>query len=139
MAKKTHRQTNPDAPFDEAVLEKARQIASGYQFVIRPSGTLGYVGRTLELPLVLADGGNPEECLKATMFAVETAVATMLENGQTPPVTTSRRVEQINIRLTSEEKLLLEEECRRKGFRGLSDFVRTAALAEASGTVSRQK
>ncbi|MDM8006245.1 MAG: hypothetical protein QUV05_08885 [Phycisphaerae bacterium] len=138
-AKRTRRQVNPDAPFDENLLEKARQIASGYQFVIRPSGTLGYVGRTLELPLVLADGRNPEDCLKATMFAVETAVATMLESGQPPPVTASRRVEQINIRLTSEEKLLLEGESQRKGFRGLSDFVRAAALAEASGIASRDK
>jgi predicted RNase H-like HicB family nuclease len=114
-------------------LEKARQIASGYRFILRPSDNLGYVGRTLELPLVLADGRTPEECLRATMFAVQTAIATMLESGQTPPASASRRTEQINIRLTSEEKVLLEEECQRKGFRGLSDFVRATALAEASG------
>jgi uncharacterized protein (DUF1778 family) len=39
--------------------------------------------------------------------------------------------EQINVRLTPEEKLLLEEMARSKGFRGISDFVRSASLANA--------
>jgi uncharacterized protein (DUF1778 family) len=60
----------------------------------------------------------------------------MLERGQAPPAAAGRRTEQVNIRLTPEEKLTLEEESERKGFRGLSDFVRAAALASASGASS---
>ena len=60
-----------------------------------------------------------------------TAVAYMLEVGEVPPAAASenKRTEQINIRLTVEEKLLLEERARSKGFRGISDFVRSASLA----------
>ncbi len=129
---------NVDAPFDADVLKKARRIAAGYRYILRPSETLGYVGRTLELPLVVADGSTPNVCLRATQFAVETAVATMLERGDTPPESAGRRTEQINIRLTSEEKVILEEASQRKGFRGLSDFVRAVALAEVGGATPRK-
>lgn len=128
-----------DTPFDPAILGRAKEIASGYRLIIRPSDSLGYVGRALELPLVFAHGGTPEECLKRALFAVETAVATMLERGETPPVTATRRTEQINVRLTSEEKLILEEESHRQGFRGLSDFVRATALVQAAGTTLLKK
>lgn len=111
------------------MLNNARHIAAGYRYILRPSESLGYVGRTLELPLVLADGPTPEDCLQATKFAVETAIATMLERGETPPMSTGRRSEQINIRLTAEEKLILEEESQRQGYKGLSDYVRAVALA----------
>lgn len=57
----------------------------------------------------------------------------MLERGQMPPTSVSRRSEQINIRLTSEEKLLLEEESQRNGYKGLSDYVRAVALAGTAG------
>jgi hypothetical protein len=36
------------------------------------------------------------------------------------------------VRLTSEEKAILESTARRKGFEGLSDFLRAAAM-EAGG------
>ena len=41
------------------------------------------------------------------------------------------RTEQVNVRLTSEEKLLLEEAAKNKGSRGLSDFIRTTTLANS--------
>jgi uncharacterized protein (DUF1778 family) len=55
----------------------------------------------------------------------------MIESGQTPPAPASenKRTEQINVRLTPEEKLTLEEAARSKGYRGISDFVRSASLA----------
>jgi uncharacterized protein (DUF1778 family) len=59
-----------------------------------------------------------------------TAVATMLEDGDTPPPPASdaMRSEQVNVRLTAEERLALETAAQRHGFRGLSDFIRNAAL-----------
>jgi uncharacterized protein (DUF1778 family) len=36
---------------------------------------------------------------------------------------------QLNIRLTTSERQCLEEAARREGFRSISDFVRTSALA----------
>jgi uncharacterized protein (DUF1778 family) len=57
----------------------------------------------------------------------------MLEDGQVPPAPASeqKRTEQVNVRLTTEERLLLEEAAHNKGFRGISDFVRTTSLAQA--------
>jgi uncharacterized protein (DUF1778 family) len=57
----------------------------------------------------------------------------MLEQGQSPPPPASEemRVEQVNVRLTAEEKLALETAAQSKGYKGLSDFVRAAALTAA--------
>jgi uncharacterized protein (DUF1778 family) len=53
-----------------------------------------------------------------------------LENGQRPstPAREGARTAQVNVRLTSEEKTLFEAAAKRKGFSGLSDFVRAAAM-----------
>jgi len=61
------------------------------------------------------------------------AVAYLLEEGQRPPTpaTDGRRTMQVNIRLTAEEKALLEVTAQRKGFSGLSDYVRAAAIEVA--------
>jgi len=58
------------------------------------------------------------------------AVATMIECGQRPPQPASagRRVEQVNVRLTAEEKLLFTNAARNLGFKGISDFIRSTAL-----------
>jgi predicted RNase H-like HicB family nuclease len=122
-----------DRDFDPAVLQRAREITMGYRLMIQPADGPGFIGRSVELPGVMAGGMTHEECVRAVVAATETAVATLLEMGQEPPVPASakRRTEQINIRLTSEEKLLLEEESQRKGFRGISDFVRAAVLNQA--------
>jgi uncharacterized protein (DUF1778 family) len=37
----------------------------------------------------------------------------------------------VNIRLSSDEQLFLEDAARRAGFRGLSDYLRSVALARA--------
>jgi hypothetical protein len=82
----------------------------------------------------MSDGKTPDECVRNTRDILTTAVAYLLETSQVPPVPASenKRTEQINIRLTVEEKLRLEEAARSKGFRGLSDFVRNASLASAT-------
>lgn len=90
-----------------------------------------YYGRGLEMPSVMAEGKTPDDCVAATREALTIAVAYLLESGQTPPSPASegKRSEQVNIRLTAEEKLMLEEAARRKGFRGISDFIRSTSLS----------
>jgi predicted RNase H-like HicB family nuclease len=121
-----------DRPFDPAILRRAREIAEGYQIILNFEDGL-YYGRGLELPNAMNHGKTPDECVKATRDILTTVVAYMLECGQTPPSSASenKRTEQINVRLTPEEKLLLEEAARSKGFRGISDFVRSASLEHA--------
>ena len=57
-------------------------------------------------------------------------VAVMLEAGDAPPLpmTDESRDQQVNIRLTAREKLRIEGAAQRSGFRGVSDFIRAAAL-----------
>lgn len=93
----------------------------------------GFVGSSVELPFVMADGPTREECLAATEGALVAAVATLLERGETPPSRASegKREQQINLRVSAHEKFLLEEAARKAGFRSVSDFIRTAALESA--------
>ena len=111
----------------------ARQVAEQYQVILTQEEGEWY-GRGLELPHVFADGQTPAECLANTRQALESAVAYMLEQEQRPPAPAREgvRTEQVNVRLTAEEKILLETAGRRKGFTGLSDFVRSAALESAN-------
>ena len=117
-----------DRPFDKAVLGDARRIADQYRIVLeREPG--GFLARSIEMPNVLVHGSSPNQCEKKAREALRVAVATMLEQGRTPPLAANKRSAQVNVRLTVEEKLLLEETAKREGFRGLSDFIRHLALA----------
>lgn len=129
--KKRPGQTNLRKPFDPAVLSKARDLAASYQVLIwLEDGE--YFGRGLELPFTLADGKTPEECFDNVREAMTGTVAHMLERNETPPAPASDagRTEQVNIRLSRREKLLMEESARAKGFRGIADYVRARVLSE---------
>lgn len=115
---------------------KAAKLAEQYTVIMAPeeddSGRF-YFGRTLEMFFVMADGKTPEACVEQVMEATTFAIATMLEKGERPPVPASdeKRSLQLNVRLTAAEKFRIEEAARRAGFRGVSDFVRAAALDKA--------
>ncbi len=123
-----------DASFDAGVWKRAGEIASGYRLIIQKEPDVGYLGRSVEMPMVMADGKTVAKCAAETIEALTVAVAVMLETGQKPPVpnTSEKRTAQVNIRVTEEEKLRLEEAAQRQGFRGISDYIRSAALKEAS-------
>ena len=117
-----------DRPFDKAVLGHARRIADQYRMVLeREPG--GFMARSIEMPNVIVHGSSPNQCEKKAREALRIAVATMLEQGRTPPAAANKRTAQVNVRLTAEEKLLLTETAKREGFKGLSDFIRHLALA----------
>jgi len=127
------RELRPDRPFDPRILKRARDISRTCTIVLQPDPKLGYLGRSVEFPYAMDDGRTPGECVRKTRQALVAVVATMLEQGQVPPAPAieSNRSEQVNIRLTAEEKFLLEETARARGFRGLSDYMRATALAGA--------
>lgn len=120
-----------DRPFDPKIIERARAIVSRYRIVLEPHEKLGYIGSAIEMPNGFADGKTPEQCVAATREALTFAVATMIEMGKRPPVDRGQRSMQVNIRLTAHEKLILEDAAARRGFRGISDFLRTAALEKS--------
>ena len=90
-----------------------------------------WYGHGLELPDVMADGSTVGVCVKKTREALTTAVATMMELGRTVPIPANegRRTEQINVRLSIIEKVLLQTFARTHGYRGVGDCLRSTALA----------
>ena len=100
-----------------------------YQIIVECEAGEWY-GRGLELPHVYGDGPTPAACIDNTRQALAAAVACILEQGQVPPTPAKhgKRTTQVNVRLTAEEKAILESTARRKGFEGLSDFLRAAAM-----------
>jgi predicted RNase H-like HicB family nuclease len=127
-------------PFDNAVIQQARALAERYQIVLAFEDGEWY-GHAMEMPDVMADGKTPDECVAHTREALAAAVATMLEQGLVPPVAAQQgqRTEQVNIRLTVEEKAFLESTAKASGYRGISDFVRSSALEATRGAgVSRR-
>lgn len=118
-----------DDPFSAQVLKEAGRIASEYHVVVHFEEGHWY-GRSLELPNVFGDGKTADGCIQDTQEAPRGAVACLLEQGQRPPAAAREgtRTQQVNVRLTVEEKAVLETTAKRKGFKGLSDFLRAAAL-----------
>ena len=119
------------APFERGVLEAAKRIADAYDLILRHEDREWY-GHALEYPEAMGDGKTVDACVRATRQALLVAVATMLEAGQSPPppAREGHRSAQVNVRLTPEEKAVLESRAKAKGFRGLSDFIRTVVLTE---------
>jgi predicted RNase H-like HicB family nuclease len=120
-------------PFAPEVLRRARGLAEQYRLVISPEPGVGYFGHALELPSAMGDGKSVDACARAVLEAATVAVATMIERGEKPPApsTEGRRDQQVNLRLTAEEKMRLEAAAGRDGFRSLSDYIRASALDRA--------
>jgi hypothetical protein len=105
-----------------------------YCITLRRDPDVGCVGSSLELPTVFADGASPQLCVAETVDALVATVATMLEKKLHPPApaNTGKREQQINLRVSTREKAVLEDAARRDGFRSVSDFTRNAALEACS-------
>ena len=128
------RKLDPRRPFDPAVLDRAGRLAAQYKLVIWFEDGEWY-GRGLEVPDAMNDGRTSDECILNVRDILTTHIAAMIERGETPPAPSIEQVrsEQVNIRLTPEEKLAMEIAAQRQGFRGLSDYVRAAGVAKATG------
>jgi predicted RNase H-like HicB family nuclease len=122
-----------DRPFDPAVWSEAERLVRQYQVVLHCEDDHWY-GRGLEFLQVFADGDTADECVAETRKAMQGVVAFLIESGRSPPAPAREgaRHQQVNVRLTAEERLLFESAARRKGFAGLSDFFRSAATKEAA-------
>jgi predicted RNase H-like HicB family nuclease len=108
---------------------KAKEIATQYQVILSFEDGHWY-GRGLELPNIHGDGKTVSQCVENTREALAGCVAYLLKEGRRPPTPAREgtRTAQVNVRLTAEEKALLESTAKRKGYSGLSDFIRAAAI-----------
>jgi predicted RNase H-like HicB family nuclease len=112
-------------------IARAKPIADKYQIVISfQDGE--YYGRGVELPFAFGDGKTVERCARNTREAFVAAVASLLQDGYTPPAPASegKRDQQVNVRLSSEEKLLLETKAKQSGAAGISEYIRAVALTK---------
>ena len=118
-------------PFAKSVLAKARAVAGRYKVIVEFEEGRWY-GHGLEMPTVFGDGRTVQAAVADTREALVTAAAYLLEKGRPPPAPAreGHRSVQVNVRLTPEEKAVLDSRAKAKGFRGLSDFIRTSVLAE---------
>lgn len=116
-------------PFNKNVLDAAKKIAEKYEVIISFENGEWY-GRGLEMPNVFGDGKTPNECVENTREGLISTVAHLMEQGEVIPAPASegKRTEQVNIRLTVEEKIILSASARSQGFQGLADFIRAKAL-----------
>jgi predicted RNase H-like HicB family nuclease len=132
MKRSVKKRIDVNRPFDPGILREAKRIAARYRLIVEPDPEAGFLGRVAELPGVFADGKTQADCVRMLVFAAETTVATYLEEKKSAPspISDVQRREQVNIRLTPEEKAMLSAASERKGFKGISDFVRSAALRE---------
>lgn len=105
-------------------------LASEYQIILKTHPRGGFVGCAVEMPLVLSHGKDEMTCLAATRHALAETIAHILESGERPPAPADehKREVQLNIRLTADERIRIQEKARQAGFRSLSDYVRRAAL-----------
>ncbi len=126
MATKT---TVKSGPFDKSILAAAKRIVDAYDIVMRREEG-EWVGHALEYPEALGVGKTVQRCMEETRKSLLAGVASMLEDGEAPPAPARQNVrsEQVNLRLTPEEKAVLESRSRTKGFRGIADYVRALAL-----------
>jgi len=118
----------PEIP--QTFLVQAKPIAARYQMILwEDDGE--YCGRGVELPTVFAAGRTVAECAAALRQHMTLAVASYLEDGQTPPppAKLGKRDQQVNVRMSAEEKVLLESKAAQHGT-GLSDYIRAVALAK---------
>ena len=120
-----------DRPFDPAILKRARELADKYRIVLETDPHVGYLASALELPNVLADGANPNAAVAAARDALTSAVAYLIESGQTPPLPADEQVrnKQINIRLTETEQRLLKEAAKAHNCSDMSEYVRNRVLS----------
>lgn len=121
--------TKLNRPFERKVWKIAEKIAAKYGIFLTQEDGQWY-GRGVELPDVFADGKTPNECTRNTVEALTAAIAYLLEKGEVvpAPATEANRTEQVNIRLTPLEKIILSTSARSQGYRGVGDFMRAKAF-----------
>ena len=122
-----------ERPFDRECWSKAQLIADAYRFeVVHDPEEPWFYAFGVEAKGAMGGGETLEACYLDIRLSMREWVASMLEEGKSVPQpiqqADEKRSSQVNVRLTADEKFRIEEAAKRAGFRGVSDFVRFAAL-----------
>ncbi len=89
---------------------------------------VGYRATAMEMPTAVGIGATREAAIADLNETLVATIAMLLASGGTPPQALGeRKLEQVNIRISAEEKLLLRELARKFGDgRNTSDLIRSA-------------
>lgn len=117
-----------------ALMPEARRIAARYKIIVEKGDDGMWYGCGLELPLVMAEGKTAASCVREVRQVMAFAVAVLMADGHRPPLpaSTGTRDQQVNIKFSTDEKAVLDAAASSRGFKGVSDFIRAAALEAAS-------
>jgi predicted RNase H-like HicB family nuclease len=91
----------------------------------------GWYGRCVELPYCMGDGRTPKAAIESTKQAIVAGLSADLARGIPAPIPAREgiRSEQVNVRLSADERELIQANALRAGFKGLADYIRSTALA----------
>ncbi|MFN0130919.1 MAG: type II toxin-antitoxin system HicB family antitoxin [Phycisphaerales bacterium] len=119
-------------------LERAALWVDGYRFVTERTDDGTFMAHSIELPAVVAMGDSPEAALHAAIEAQRLAVALMLHDRVHPPLPTGsgKRDQQVNVRMSAQERLLMDAAAKASGFSTIADYLRTAAIEFAKNAAS---
>lgn len=121
-------------PFEPGIIKGARALAARYTVVVKYEAEHQcFVGRAAELPHVIGAGRSDATALRETRALLTSALAVMIEGGQVPPAPggDAPRTEQVNFRVSVEEKARMEAAAARQGLT-LVDYVRGSALRQGA-------
>jgi len=107
----------------------ARKMAHVYKYTVWPEGGEWW-SRCVELPNCLGDGKDVESALASAREAVTAGLASDLAAGLPAPAPAREQIrsEQVNIRLSADEREIIQANASRAGFKGMADYVRSVAL-----------
>jgi len=127
--KKTASDAVADGEFARDIWTRAAAMSGLYSVVLSHADG-EWMAKCVELPTVFVFGKTPEAAMKKIQEPLTVVIATLLE-AERPvpaPMTEGKRDAQVNVKLTAEERFLVENAAKNRGFKGLSDFFRFAAL-----------
>ncbi len=108
---------------------EARKLAREYKYTVWPEDGECW-SRCVELPHCLGDGKDVESAIEAARETVVAGLAADLAAGMPAPHPAREgvRSEQVNVRLSADERATIEANAQRAGFKGMADYIRIMAL-----------
>lgn len=120
-----------DRPFDPAILKRAKSVVADYQLVIwQEDGE--WCAKGVEVPNAFAAADSLAACEREWREVCVTLIAYGIEKGEEPPPAAREgvRSEQVNMRVSSTERLALETRVLQGGHKGISDYIRSVVLSD---------
>ncbi len=115
-------------------IRAAKALAGQYKITVWKEDD-GWYGRCVELPNCMGDGADAEAAINSTRAAIVAGLSADLAAGIPAPIPAREgvRSEQVNVRLSPDERTLIEANATRAGFKGLADYIRAVAIGFPRG------